>query len=214
MTTQTTIMDTQGWTYLSLPNYGTLCRYLVRSDVWERLEAHCLNCGYHPDEHNCDAIDCEDYVAAPFTDGGFTKTEITRFLPNNLKSIEWTGEVIHTATGQVVPLREWTEEERDDDWEDDQDCCLYLKRTTTTADEEAEGDHLEIYDICEWCRGVMDKEYPRSDRPLLLEQNYDDFLATPQDCPRCEYERQECLQDQDKDELNSAIDASGNCFHA
>ena len=162
MTTQT-IMDTQGWTYLSLPNYGTLCRYLVRSDVWERLEAHCLNCGYHPDEHNCGAIDCEDYVAAPFTDGGFTKTESTTILPCGVAHTEWTGEVIHTATGQVVPLLGWTEEERGvfeyeydgyEDWEDDQDCCLYLKRTT--ADEE----------------------------------------------------------DQDKDELNSAIDASGNCFHA
>ena len=97
----------------------------------------------------------------------------------------------------------WGEEE----WE------LLDQNDDDYTDEEAEGDHQEIYDICEWCRGVMDEEYPRSDRPLLLEQNYDDFLATPQDCPRCEYERQTILQYQDKDELNAAIDASGNCFN-
>ena len=81
-------------------------------------------------------------------------------------------------------------------------------------------DAPEIYDACEWCRGVMDKEYPRSDRALLKEMNYDDFLATPQDCPRCEYERQECLGTnahancvRERDELNAAIDASGNCFN-
>ena len=90
---------------------------------------------------------------------------------------------------------------------------ILLDQNDDDYDEEPFFKTEEIYDICEWCRGVMDKEYPRSDRPLLLEQNYDDFLATPQDCPRCEYERQECLKDQDKDELNAAIDASGNCFN-
>ena len=100
----------------------------------------------------------------------------------------------------------WGEEE----WE-------LLDQNREDYDEEEE-EEKEIYDICEWCRGVMDKEYPRSDRALLKEMNYDDFLATPQDCPRCEYERQECLLElkdceEEKDELNSAIDASGNCFH-
>ena len=136
-------MDTQGWTYLSLPNYGTLCRYLVRSDVWERLEATCSNCGFHAEDHNCDAIDCEDYVAAPFTDGGFTKTHAVLY-----GQMEWTGEVIHSATGQVVPLREWTEEESED-WMD----------------------------------------------------NTDPF-------------RDEGINETADDDLNDAIDASGNCFHA
>lgn len=114
MTTQT-IMDTQGWTYLSLPNYGTLCRYLVRSDVWERLEATCLNCGYHPDEHNCDAIDCVNYTPAPYTEG-FEKV---------LDAEEgWMGEVIHSATGQIVPLRDWMSEEIDD-WLDNEDPHRY-----------------------------------------------------------------------------------------
>lgn len=111
MTTQT-IMDTQGWTYLSLPNYGTLCRYLVRSDVWERLEATCLNCGYEEDEHNCGVQDyCLHYTPAPYTEG-FEKV---------LDAEEgWMGEVIHTATGQIVPLRDWTSEEIDD-WMDNID---------------------------------------------------------------------------------------------
>jgi hypothetical protein len=45
------------------------------------------------------------------------------------------------------------------------------------------------------------------------EHIWEDFISTPQKCPICEYERQTHLQDQDKDELNAAIDASGNCFH-
>jgi hypothetical protein len=171
MTTQT-IMDTQGWTYLSLPNYGTLCRYLVRSDDWERLEATCLCCGYHPDEHNGEDIDCEHYTPAPYTEG-FNHTA--------------TGQVIHTATGQVVPLREWTDEECDD-WMDNIDphrhsddswepeCC----KCGTTTDTKGMGGVEHREDLCEWM------------------------------CGRCyEYHTEE----EEKDELNAAIDASGNCFH-
>ena len=121
-------MDTQGWTYLSLPNYGTLCRYLVRSDVWERLGVPtCSNCGYEEDEHNCGVQDCENYVAAPFTEG-FEKVITFRH-----GEWSWNGEVIHTATGHTVPLRAWTEEEIDD-WMDNTDPFRYGPIATADND--------------------------------------------------------------------------------
>jgi hypothetical protein len=140
--TEVKVANNDGYTYLTLPNYGILCRYKERSDVWERCEAHCLNCGYAEDDHA--NPDCDDYVAAPYTEG-FEKVITFRH-----GEWSWNGEVIHTATRHSVPLLAWTEEE-DCDWldnHDDQENCLYLR-----------GD--------------------------------------PEDA---------------KDELNAAIDASGNCF--
>ena len=103
----------------------------------------------------------------------------------------------------------WT---RDDD-SDDSDDTPATERVWYKG--EVKKGEVEIYDICEFCRGVMDKEYQRSDRVFLMD--YDDFLSTPQECPRCEYERQECLkeveeEDEEEDELCSAIDASGNAL--
>lgn len=100
-------MTTNGYTYTTLPNYGTLCRYKDINDVWERLEAHCLNCGYSEADHDGESICCEVYYPAPYTKG-FDK--------------------------ETLPLREWSEEEIDDwtDNHDDQENCKYREREGIT----------------------------------------------------------------------------------
>jgi hypothetical protein len=204
-----TTTTTDEYTYLSLPNYGTLCRYKVRDEVWERLEAHCLNCGYHPEEHNCGAIDCEDYDAAPFTEG-FEKIE---------GKYGWTGEVIHTETKKNIQLLSWTDEECDDwlDNHDDQENCLYLhkklKKTTFTYE----------YDDC----GVLCRHNDRDGDWEVLEphclncgypdDNHDDNDCDWEDAPYIQddtpaSQRKWYKGEEERDELNAAIDASGNCF--
>jgi hypothetical protein len=59
---------------------------------------------------------------------------------------------------------------------------------------------------CDWCRVIGEGGEPE-------ERDYDEFISTPQDCPCCEMERQEIIADTEKDELNSAIDASGNALY-
>lgn len=109
-------------------------------------------------------------------------------------------------------------EERDYD-DEDPECC----KCGTTTDTKGMGgvEHREDLDggwwcgrcyeyamrnPCDWCRVIGEGGEPE-------ERDYDEFISTPQDCPSCEMERQEIIADTEKDELNSAIDASGNALY-
>lgn len=56
-----------------------------------------------------------------------------------------------------------------------------------------------------WCKAIREGREPD-------ERGWDEFVSTKQKCPSCEMERQDILKEE-ADELNAAIDASGNCFN-
>jgi hypothetical protein len=189
--TEVKVANDDGYTYLTLPNYGILCRYRERSDVWERCEAHCLNCGYAEDDHD---NDCDDYVAAPYTEG---------------------------IDKEKVHLKEWTSEECDDwlDNHDDQENCLYLRgdHDSDDSDSDAETEMDEDQDnftnrVCGYYP-ECGEGFHLSDPHYYDEEEGQCYCS--EECFKKEQHRWEMrrLAEQDANaDLNAAIDASGNCF--
>lgn len=188
-------MTTNGYTY-EYDTCGVLCRYSDRLEGWEVLEPHCLNCGYGLDDH--DDADCEWEDAPYIQDDTPAAERVWHKLRSFFEIIEEDFEVKIDGTDVWVKY----------DRELHKDCTGERRKKKSLTDLLQDKDpHIDKLneETCEWCRAVMNDELPP-------QQKWDDFLATPHDCPKCEYERQECLKDQRDDELNDAIDASGNCF--
>ncbi len=127
---------------------GVLCRYSEEQGEWECCEPHCLNCGYPPEDCECEtgfeeALYIKDNPNHPLTNAILKKTSIKQYTPkrtNRKKKKNSLAPTLDETKRSAKRTPKVKKIQLRNGWDDGVSCddCYYKNNAETDEDSEDE----------------------------------------------------------------------------